>query len=276
ATAKNRVSGDWNLFNDERVEGLEANEVQAASAYVLFYAKMSTLEESVEDNDDVEGVQGQQQQGPDGAAKTNATSTSSTVGGGGGGRRNRRSTSPAVMGEGSSALSGVGGEANPKPASPKRSVAVVRRQSVSKPHHWPHLHTDEFEPSFQPAFQPPGSAGVRLPASQVMEVCLPGDEPAVSSATGANNRSSSSSGGSPSGNGMLTRSMAEHGYGSPLSHGNEAGVTLPDVHRDSPTRSAGGGVADTGAPGGSRQKHGNLRGGGGGAGDGDTVSGRPS
>lgn len=69
---------------------------------------------------------------------------------------------------------------------------------------------------------------------------------------------------------MLTRSMAEQGYGSPLSGGNEKGVTLPDVH-------AGGGVADTGAPGGSRKKHGNLRGGGGsGAGDGDAVSGRPS
>lgn len=77
-------------------------------------------------------------------------------------------------------------------------------------------------------------------------------------------------------NGMLTRSMAEQGYGSPLSHGNETGVTLLDIRRDSTTRSAGGGVADTGAPGGSRQKHGNLRGGGGGAGDGDTVSGRPS
>ncbi|CAM9827330.1 unnamed protein product [Ectocarpus sp. 4 AP-2014] len=268
ATAKNRVSGDWNLFNDERVEGLEANEVQAASAYVLFYRKMSTLEESIEDNDDVEGMQGQHQQGPDGMAKANATSTSSVVGGGGGGgRRNRRSTSPAVMGEGSSALSGVGGKANPKPASPKRSVAVVRRQSVSKPHNWPHLHADEFEPSFQPAFQPPGSAGLRLPGSHVMEACLPGGEPAVSSATGANNRNSSS-GGSPPGNGMLIRSMAEQGYGSPL--------TLPDVHRDSPTRSAGGGVTDTGAPGGSRKKHGNLRGGGGEAGDDDTVSGRPS
>lgn len=43
ATAKNRVSGDWNLFNDERVEGLEAHEVQAASAYVLFYTKVSEL-----------------------------------------------------------------------------------------------------------------------------------------------------------------------------------------------------------------------------------------
>ena len=41
ATAKNRLSGDWNLFNDERVEGLEPNEVQAASAYVLFYVKAS-------------------------------------------------------------------------------------------------------------------------------------------------------------------------------------------------------------------------------------------
>ncbi|CAM9411507.1 unnamed protein product [Ectocarpus sp. 12 AP-2014] len=277
ATAKNRVSGDWNLFNDERVEGLEANEVQAASAYVLFYTKMSTLEESVEDNDDVEGMQGQHRQGPDGVTKANATSTSSAVGGGGGGggRRNRRSTSPAVIGEGCSALSGAGSEANPKSVSPKRSVAVVRRQSVSKPHNWPHLHSDEFEPSFQPAFQPPGSAGLRLPASQVMEACLPGDEPAVSSATGANNRNSSS-GGSPSGNGMLTRCMAEQGYGSPLSHGNETGVTLPQVHRDSQTRSPGGGVADTGAPGGLRQKHGNLRGGGGGAGDGDTVSVRPS
>ncbi|CAM9846880.1 unnamed protein product [Ectocarpus fasciculatus] len=269
ATAKNRVSGDWNLFNDERVEGLEANEVQAASAYVLFYTKMSTLEESVEDNDDVEGMEGrqQQQQAPDGAAGSNATGTCSTAVGGG--RRNRRSTSPAVMGEGSSTSSGVGGEGNAKPASPKRSVAVVRRQSVSKPHNWPHLHADEFEPSFQPAFQPPGSAGLPLPASQVMEACLPGEEATVSSAR-ANNQSSS--GGSPPGNGMLTRSMAEQGYGSPLSGGNEKGVTLPDVH-------AGGGVADTGAPGGSRKKHGNLRGGGGGgsgAGDGDAVSGRPS
>lgn len=78
---------------------------------------------------------------------------------------------------------------------------------------------------------------------------------------------------------MLTRSMAEQGYGSPVSHGHEKPLTLPDVHRGSPTRSAGGGVADTGAPGGSRKKHGNLRGGGGGGGggDGDTaVSGRPS
>lgn len=41
AAAKNRVSGDWNLFNDERVEGLEPYEVQAASAYVLFYTKVS-------------------------------------------------------------------------------------------------------------------------------------------------------------------------------------------------------------------------------------------
>lgn len=93
--------------------------------------QMSTLEESVEDNDDVEGMQGQQQQqAPDGAAGANATGTCSTAVGGG--RRNRRSTSPAVMGEGSSTSSGVGGEANAKPASPKRSVAVVRRQSVSK------------------------------------------------------------------------------------------------------------------------------------------------
>ncbi|CAB1098683.1 unnamed protein product [Ectocarpus sp. CCAP 1310/34] len=313
ATAKNRVSGDWNLFNDERVEGLEAKEVQAASAYVLFYTKMSTLEESVEDNDHVEGMQGRQHQGPDGAAGATAASTCSAVGVGGGvgggGRWNRRSTNPAMMGKGSSALSGVGDEANPKPASPKRSAAVVRRQSVSKPHNWPHLHSDEFEPSFQPAFQPPGSAGSRLPASQphnwphlhsdefepsfqpafqppgsagsrlpasqVMEACLPGGEPAVSSATGAKDRSSSS-GGSPSGNSMLTRSMAEQGYGSLLSHGNETGVTLPDVHRDSPTRYSGGGFADTGAPGGSGKNHGYLRGGGGGAGDDDTVSGRPS
>lgn len=43
ATAKNRVSGDWNLFNDERVHGLEPNEVQSASAYVLFYTKVGHI-----------------------------------------------------------------------------------------------------------------------------------------------------------------------------------------------------------------------------------------
>lgn len=43
AAAKNRVSGDWNLFNDERVDGLEPDEVQTSSAYVLFYAKVRVV-----------------------------------------------------------------------------------------------------------------------------------------------------------------------------------------------------------------------------------------
>ncbi|CAN0468085.1 unnamed protein product, partial [Scytosiphon promiscuus] len=40
AAARNRVSGKWNLFNDDRVEELEPEEVQTSSAYVLFFTKV--------------------------------------------------------------------------------------------------------------------------------------------------------------------------------------------------------------------------------------------
>lgn len=43
AAARNRVSGKWNLFNDDRVEELEPEEVQTSSAYVLFFTKVGLL-----------------------------------------------------------------------------------------------------------------------------------------------------------------------------------------------------------------------------------------
>lgn len=34
------MSGKWHLFNDDRVEELEPEEVQTPSAYVLFFTKV--------------------------------------------------------------------------------------------------------------------------------------------------------------------------------------------------------------------------------------------
>ncbi|CAM9900461.1 unnamed protein product [Pylaiella littoralis] len=271
AAAKNRVSGNWNLFNDERVEGLEPCEVQSASAYVLFYTKMSTLQESVED--DAEGARRQRQSHPEYAAANAAVEDGlGSLGAVGAGRRGSASESPVGYARRRRATTG-----DAKAASPKRSVAVVRRQSVTKPYNWPHFHVDDSTPSLQPVFEPTGPAALQLQASaqQSMDVCSPAGGRLESSSkcrTLCCDR-------------RLTRSMAEQGYGSPLP-GGARGTTLPAIRGTSLPPHAGGGAysgpqdggggGDAGVIDGARGRRRSLRVGGDGGGGGGDGARRPS
>ncbi|CAM9189414.1 unnamed protein product, partial [Hapterophycus canaliculatus] len=260
ATAKNRVSGNWNLFNDERVHGLEPGEVESASAYVLFYTKASDEEcsENAQEQQFHEHLHRPQQPSafPANEAVAAVSPTNAcSVGGRSPRERVSPASSPAGFCKGRRATTG-----DSKPVSPKRAAAVVRRQSVSKPHNWPH-RVDGFEPSFKPAFHPAGV--VQLPLSdsvQAMEISVSDEVADVSGGGG---------GGVPAGGTALTRSMAEQGFGRPYPDGDDGdgrGVVLPTLPGATPALSAGEGESSRRTRGDAEKEHGNLRGGRGGGG----------
>eukprot|EP00904_Undaria_pinnatifida_P005639 jgi/Undpi1/2204/HiC_scaffold_12.g05590.m1 len=209
AAAKNRMSGKWNLFNDDRVEELEPEEVQTSSAYVLFFTKMSTIDDPLdEDLPSVTDATAQQQPPPTstaaGAAAGGGRAARAGSSGGGGGRSS--TASPPRRGRSREPGEERGFGAKNRTPSPLRAAAVVRRQSVSKPQHWPHVGT--FEPAFKSLVEPTS------PKASPMEFSPPG--------TNGTLRVSGSVGAVEAPN--LRRRGAEQGYGEPPDGG-----TLPPI-----------------------------------------------
>ncbi|CAM9687090.1 unnamed protein product [Discosporangium mesarthrocarpum] len=147
AFARSRQSGEWHQFNDESVSPSGVGDLQRNSAYVLFYAKMTTLR-------DPEGRKDQ----PDPCRRPGSSpGTLVSAFSGGGGDKDKDMDIEGCINTSSSSSS-------------RRTRTVVRRQSVSKPYNWPHLASAEgMGPQVDPRVNP-APAGARSQGSGQVSV----------------------------------------------------------------------------------------------------------